>query len=235
MRRLAVIAAVSAIVLTMSSAAAAGSGKPPEKGTDCVAHYVDDKGKIIRTAVEPEGRKHGQFRCTGGQWVFGWDPFGPDDAITAGEIWIDPAGTASVRQFRGPALGNELTIGEIAAIAQAVTGSRAAVERAIVAVDDGKERTPEQIEALLAGKDTTGVKVLDTVDKPDPRKMTKDIIGDAGGTPETTVVYLSFWGAIKGFFAWVADTITDIGEWIDRHCEWEFSRDSFGIVIVCRW
>ncbi|WP_326549407.1 hypothetical protein [Micromonospora sp. NBC_01813] len=236
MRRLAVIAAVSAIVLTLSSTVAAGSGRPPEKDTDCVVHHVDDSGKIVRTEAAPEGRKLGQFRCVGGQWVFEWNPFGPDDAITADEIRIDPAGTASVSEFRGPALSNELTIGEIATIARVVTGSREAViERAIVAVDDGKTRTPEQIEALLAGKDTTGVKVLDTVDKPDLRLATKDLIDDAGGTPETTVVYLSIWGAIKGFFAWVVDTITDIGEWIDRHCHREFASTGFGITLVCRW
>ena len=102
-----------------------------------------------------------------------------------------------------------------------------------MAVDDGKERTPEQIEALLAGKDDTGVKVLDIVDKPDPAMSTKDLIDEAGGMPETTVVYFSLWGAIKAVFAWVGDTIGDIGEWFDRHCDWGPSPTAWA-VRACR-
>jgi hypothetical protein len=235
-RRLAVIGVVGGMVLTVSSTAVAETGKPPEKGTDCVVHYVDDRGGIIRTETEPEGRVHGQFHCVGGQWVFGWDPGSADDAIAADEIWIDPSGAVSARRFTGPALGNDLTLGEIAAIAQAVTGSREVmIDRAVVAVDDGKERAPEEIEALLAGKDTTGVRVLKTIEKPDPTRSTRDVIGEAGGTPESTVVYFSIWGAIKSVFAWVADTIQDIGEWIDRHCDWEPSPNGLGTVVVCHW
>lgn len=156
--------------------------------------------------------------------------------IVADAIWVDPSGTVSVRRFTGPALGNDLTLGEIAAIAQAVTGSRKVlIDRAIVAVDDGKERTPEQVEALLAGKDTTGVRVLKTIEKPDRASSAKDVIDEAGGTPETTVVYFSLWGAIKSALSWVADTIGEIGEWIDRHCGWGPSPNGLGVVITCRW
>ena len=170
--RLAVIGVVSGTVLAMSSAAVARPDKPPTKGTDCVVQHVDERGGIVRTETEPEGREHGQFRCEGGQWTFAWDPFGADDMIRAGEIQIDPAGAVSARRFTGPALGNDLTVGEIATIAQAVSGSREVlIDRAIVAVDDGKERTPEQIEALLAGKDDTGVRVLDIIEKPERRHV----------------------------------------------------------------
>ncbi|MEQ4305385.1 hypothetical protein ABNF97_29060 [Plantactinospora sp. B6F1] len=255
-RCLAVLGAVSGMVLAGSSAAisspaissaadasAAGSStvgsktsRPSEKGIDCVVQYVDERDEIIRTGTAPEGQVYGQFDCVRGQWVFAWDRGRTDKAIAADEIRIDPSGAVSVRRFTGPALGNDLTLGEITAIAQAVTGSReVTVDRAIVAVDDGKERTPEEIEALLAGKDTTGVRVLDTIEKPDPAKSTKDVIDEAGGTPESTVVYLSLWGAIKSVFAWVADTIHDIGEWLDRHCDWAPSPNGLGVVIVCRW
>ncbi|MFF0470562.1 hypothetical protein ACFYPX_24390 [Micromonospora zamorensis] len=233
--RLAVIGLVSGTVLAMSSAAVARTDKPPTKGTDCVVQHVDDRGGIVRTETEPEGREHGQFRCTGGQWTFAWDPFGADDMIRAGEIQIDPAGAVSARRFTGPALGNDLTVGEIATIAQAVSGSREVlIDRAIVAVDDGKERTPEQVEALLAGKDDTGVRVLDVIEKPNAAMSTKDVIDEAGGTPESTVVYFSIWGAIKSVFAWIVDTIGDIGEWIDDHCDLGSPND-FGDVVTCRW
>ncbi|MEU7921379.1 hypothetical protein [Micromonospora zamorensis] len=233
--RLAVIGVVSGTVLAMSSAAVARPDKPPTKGTDCVVQHVDERGGIVRTETEPEGREHGQFRCEGGQWTFAWDPFGADDMIRAGEIQLDPAGAVSARRFTGPALGNDLTVGEIATIAQAVSGSREVlIDRAIVAVDDGKERTPEQVEALLAGKDDTGVRVLDIIEKPNAAMSTKDVIDEAGGTPESTVVYFSIWGAIKSVFAWIVDTIGDIGEWIDDHCDLGSPND-FGDVVTCRW
>ncbi|MET8463133.1 hypothetical protein [Micromonospora zamorensis] len=233
--RLAVIGVVSGTVLAMSSAAVARPDKPPTKGTDCVVQHVDERGGIVRTETEPEGREHGQFRCEGGRWTFAWDPFGADDMIRAGEIQVDPAGAVSARRFTGPALGNDLTVGEIATIAQAVSGSREVlIDRAIVAVDDGKERTPEQIEALLAGKDDTGVRVLDIIEKPNAAMSTKDVIDEAGGTPESTVVYFSIWGAIKSVFAWIVDTIGDIGEWIDDHCDLGSPND-FGDVVTCRW
>ncbi|MCX5066858.1 hypothetical protein OOJ91_13485 [Micromonospora lupini] len=235
-RNLAVVGMVGGMLLATSSAAVARSDKPPTRGTDCVVQYIDERGGIVRTETEPEGREHGRFRCVAGQWTFAWDPFGADDRIVADEIWIDPSGAVSVRRFTGPALGNDLTMGEIAAIAQAVTGSGdVLIDRAIVAVDDGKERTPEQVEALLAGKDTTGVRVLKTIDKPDAALSAKDIIDEAGGTPETTVVYFSFWGAIKAALSWVADTIGEIGEWIDRHCGWGPSPNGLGVVVTCRW
>ncbi|MCG5473015.1 hypothetical protein LADH09A_000899 [Micromonospora sp. LAH09] len=233
--RLAVMGVVSATVLAMSSAAVAQTDKPPTKGTDCVVQHVDDRGGIVRTESEPEGREHGRFRCEGGQWTFAWEPFDTDDRITAGEIQIDPAGAVSVRRFTGPALGNDLTVGEIAGIAQAVSGSREVlIDRAIVAVDDGKERTPEQVEALLAGKDDTGVRVLGVIEKPNAAMSTKDVIDEAGGTPETTVVYFSLWGAIKSVFAWIVDTISDVGEWIDDHCDWGSPND-VGDLVTCRW
>ncbi|MFG1918661.1 hypothetical protein [Micromonospora sp. NPDC048898] len=233
--RIAVLGVVSATVLALPSTAVARTDKPPTKGTDCVVQHLDDRGGVVRTETEPPGRVHGQFRCEGGQWTFAWDPFGADDLITAGEIQIDPAGAVSVRRFTGPALGNDLTVGEIATIAQAVSGSREVlVDRAIVAVDDGRERTPEQIEALFAGKDDTGVRVLDIIEKPNAARSAKDVIDEAGGTPETTVVYFSLWGAIKSVIAWIVDTIDEIGEWIDDHCD-AGSPNDVGDVVTCRW
>ncbi|MEU8085645.1 hypothetical protein AB0B57_18745 [Micromonospora sp. NPDC049101] len=233
--QLTVLGVVSATVLALPTTAVARPDKPPTKGTDCVVQHLDDRGGVVRTETEPEGRVHGQFRCEGGRWTFAWDPFGADDLITASEIQIDPSGAVSVRRFTGPALGNDLTVGEIATIAQAVSGSREVlVDRAIVAVDDGKERTPEQIEALLAGKDDTGVRVLDIIEKPTAAMSTKDVIDEAGGTPETTVVYFSIWGAIKSVIAWIVDTIDDIGEWIDDHCG-SGSPNTVGDIVTCRW
>lgn len=60
------------------------------------------------------------------------------------------------------------------------------------------------------------------------------LIDEAGGTPETTVVYFSLWGAIKSVFAWIVDTIGEIGEWIDDHCDWG-SPNTVGDIVTCRW
>jgi hypothetical protein len=235
-RRLAVIGVVGGTVLTMSSAAVAQDDTQPEKGTGCVVQHVDERGGIVRTETESEGRMIGQFRCVDGQWTFDWTPFGADDAILADEIWVNPSGAVSVPRFTGPALGNDLTLGEVAAIAQAVTGSKEVeVDRAIVAVDDGKQRTPEEIEALLAGEDTTGVRVLGTIEKPDPAKSPKDLIDEVGGTPESTVVYFSLWGAIKGALAWVAGKLGDAVKWIDKHCKYVSDPSGQGSVFTCGW
>lgn len=234
--RLAVIGVAGGTVLAMSSTAVAQPDGTPDKGTDCVVQYTDDRGAVVRTGTESEGREYGQFRCLGGQWTFAWAPFDADDMIMSDEIWISPSGAVSVRRFTGPALGNDLTLGEIAAIEQAVSGSgRVTIDRAIVAVDDGKQRTPEQVAALLAGKDDTGVRVLGTVDKPDAAMSVEEIVDEAGGTPETTVVYFSLWGAIKAVFAWIVDTVNEVGDWIDRHCRWWPSSSGVGAVFECRW
>ena len=62
-----------------------------------------------------------------------------------------------------------------------------------------------------------------------------DLIHGAGGTPETTVVYFSLWGAIKGFFAWVVDTIHDIGTWLQEHCDVGPSWDGQSIEVTCQF
>jgi hypothetical protein len=233
--RLAVLGVAGGMVLTMPAAAVAQTGKAGKGGTDCVVEHVDERGEVRDTSTEPEGAVYGQFRCEGGQWVFAWAPFERDDAITAGEVQVDPAGTVSVRRFAGPALGNDLTVAEMAGIVQALSGSKEVMfDRAVVAVDDGKERTPEEIEALLAGKDTTGVRVLGTVEWPDPAKSSADLIDEVGGTPETTVVYFSIWGAIKDAIAWVVDTLNDIGDWLENHCWWG-PPSQIGVVVTCQW
>jgi hypothetical protein len=235
-RRLAVIGVIGGTVLATSSAAAAATDKQPDRGTDCVVQHVDERGGIVRTETESEGRMIGQFRCVGGQWTFAWAPFDADDAILADEIRVDPSGAVSVPRWTGPALGNDLTLGEIAAITRAVTGSNEVrIDRAIVAVDDGRQRTPEQIEALLAGRDTTGVRVLGAIDAPDPAKSPKNLIDEVGGTPETTVVYFSIWGAIKGALAWIAGKLGDALEWIHRNCRAVPNPGSPDFTVVCGW
>lgn len=235
MHRLAVLGVVSATGLALSAAAVAHTVEPRTSGSECVVEHVDERGAVTDTFAEREGAEYGQFRCEGGQWVFAWAPFERDDAITAGEIQVDPAGTISVRRFVGPAQGYELTMAEMAGIIQAVTGDRdVVIDRAVVTVDDGRERSPEEIEAILAGKDTDA-RVLGVIDRPDLALSTKDVIGETGGTPETTVVYFSIWGAIKGAFAWVVNKIEEVGEWIEEHCFWGPSSDGLGVSLTCRW
>ncbi len=232
--RSAVLGVISGMVLAMPAVAVARPDEPRKGGTDCVVQYLDERGEVIKTATEPERAVHGQFRCVGGEWEFAWAPFERADAITASEIQVDPAGNVSVRQFAGPALTGKLTMAEIAGITAALTGEKKLmIDRAVVVVDDGRKRTPKEIEALLAGKDTTGAKVLKVVDRPDPAKTMDDIIADVG-TKEPTVVYLSFWGAIKRAIAWVVGVLEEIGEVVRDHCR-VVPGPNYGVVFTCEW
>lgn len=232
--RLAVVGVVSGTVLAMSSAAVAQAEKPPQKGADCVVQHVDERGKVLRTETAPEGREYGQLRCVAGKWTFAWAPFGADDMITADEIQINPAGTASVRRFTGPALGNDLTVGEMTGIAQAVSGSRGADRprdrggRRRQGADPGAGRGAAGRQGHHRGTGAGHHREAECrhVDEGRHRRGRRH--------PETTVVYFSIWGAIKAAIAWIVDTLGDIGEWIDDHCDLGSPND-FGDIVTCRW
>ncbi|GIH05555.1 hypothetical protein Rhe02_36220 [Rhizocola hellebori] len=233
--RLTALGVVSGLALAMPAAAVARTGEPLAGSGECVVQQTDLRGRVTGTTVEREGAVYGQFRCAGGQWVFTWAPFGRDDIVTASEIQVDPTGTVLARRLTGPALSRDLTMADMAAIAEATTGSgRAVVERAVVVADDGRQRTPAEIEALLAGRDTTGARVLDVIDRPDAAMSTNDLVGGAGGTPGSTVVYFSIWGAIKGFFQWIADKLNDLGSWLKEHCDIGPSWDGQSIEVTCQ-
>ena len=235
--RLAVLGVVGGLALAMSAMAVSGPAmageEPPGSDTGCAVEHLDERGAVTDTSVEPKGAVYGEFGCVGGHWEFAWAPFGPDDAITADAVQVDPAGTVSVRQFAGPALAGDVTMAEIAGIARAIGGGKdAVIDRAVVAVDDGRERSPAEIEALLAGKDTTGAKVLKTIDRPDPSAGIKGITDGVGGQ-EPTVVYFSILGALKDAFSWVVDKIHDAVDWVKENCT--VRPSGLGVVIVCTW
>ncbi|GAA1420530.1 hypothetical protein [Catellatospora coxensis] len=227
MRRLMVAALAVGTTLAVAGAAApALAGDRAGGKVDCVVEQVDERGEVRGTSTEPEGAQVGEFRCVAGLWQFGWAPYEADDLITAPAVQVGPKGQVSVRRFHRPERGGDLTFGEMAEIARVITGGKAAVfQRAVVTVDDGRERTPAEVEAILAGKDTTGAKVLRTVDKLDPASTVQDVVDGAGGG-EPVVVYLlsEIWDAITGAVSavidWVVDGIDGIGDWIHDHCTW---------------
>lgn len=236
--RLAVLGVVGGLVLAATPAAAlAGAGELKTINGECVVQQVDERGQVTDTSTAREGEVYGQFRCVAGQWEMTRSPFDRGDTVTSPEIQVDRSGNVSVQRLAGPALGLEMTMSEMARVVRALTGDEVAVNRAVVAVDDGRRRTPEEVQALLAGKDTTGARVLGVVDRLDPAMSTKDVIDETGGTPETTVVYFSIWGGLKRAFAWVVDTLQDIGEWVGVNCHLEPSPTGDGIDLVCevRW
>lgn len=231
--RVVLLAAVGGMALAATPAHAASAVEASEQ---CVVEQVDERGGVTHTSAAREGSVYGQFRCVGGQWELETSPFERGDAITSGAIQVDPSGNVSASRLSGPALSYGMSLAEMARVYQAVTGEAVTIERAVVTVDDGRIRTPEQIEALLAGRDTTGARVLDIVDRPDQALSPGDIVGDAGGTPGNTVVYLSIWGAIKNAFWSVVDAVTDAYDWLDEHCDWHFvPPPNFGIELRCRF
>ncbi|MEV6963945.1 hypothetical protein AB0M47_02440 [Hamadaea sp. NPDC051192] len=235
--RLAVLGAIGGMALATTAAAtpAVAGEAAPIKG-ECVIEHVDERGQVVDTASAREGEEYGPFRCADGQWKLVRNPFDRDDAVTSLEIQIDPAGTVLPGRLVGPALGAGMTLHDMASLVQALTGEKVVVDRAIVAVDDGRQRTPEQVRALLAGKDTTGVRVLGEFDRLDQAMTVKDVIdGAEGADPETTVVYFSIWGAIKDAFAWVVKKLRAVGDWLDEHCHLEPSPTGDGADLVCEF
>jgi CubicO group peptidase (beta-lactamase class C family) len=232
--RLAVLGVVGGLVLAATPAATlAGADELKTINGECVVQHVDERAQVTDTTFAREGEVYAQFSCAKEQWELTPSPFDRGDTVTSPEIQVDPAGNVSVQRIVGPALGYGMTLGEMARVVQALTGDEVVVDKAVVAVDDGRQRTHEEIQALLAGKDTTGARVLGVVDRPDAAMSTKDVIDETGGGPETTVVYFSIWGAIKGAIAWIVDGIQKIGEWISDNCHLEPSPTGDGIDLVC--
>ncbi|MFE9206779.1 hypothetical protein [Micromonospora sp. NPDC007230] len=236
--RVAVLGAIGGIALATTAAATpvVAGESTPIKG-ECVIEHVDERGQVTETASAQEGDEYGQFRCADGQWKLVRNPFDRDDAVTSLEIQIDPAGNVSPGRLAGSALGMGMTLGDMARLVQALTGDQeVVVDRAIVAVDDGRQRTPEEVQALLAGKDTTGVRVLGEFDRLDPKMTTRDIIDvTEGADPETTVVYFSIWGAIKDALNWVVKKLRAAGDWLAEHCHLEPSPTGGGADLVCEF
>lgn len=235
--RLAVLGAIGGIALATTAAATpAVAGESTPINGNCVIEHVDERGQVTDTASAQEGKEYGRFRCADGQWKLVRNPFDRDDAVTSLEIQIDTAGNVSPGRLVGSALGMGMTLGDMARLVQALTGEEVVVDRAIVAVDDGRQRTPEEVQALLAGKDTTGVRVLGEVDRLDQTMTTKDIIDSTeGADPDATVVYFSIWGAIKGALNWVVKKLRAAGDWLAEHCHLEPSPTGDGADLICEF
>jgi hypothetical protein len=221
MRRLMPVAlAASTLVAAFGMASPAAAGKA-DKGSGCAVQHVDERGQPRGTSSEPEGTVRGEFRCVDGAWRYSWAPFGPDDFVAAAQLQVDPKGGVWPIGYERLGHRRQLTLGERADIARAFTGARAvAITRVLVAVDDGRQRTSEEILALFAGKDATGAKVLRTVDRPDPAATVGDIIDGVDDGPVVVYFLSEIWDGIVGFFAWVGDVIDGIGDWIDENCIW---------------
>ena len=197
--------------------AAAVAGAPPANATGCVVDHVDQGGEVVGTSTAPAGAKYGQFSCAGGQWAYAW---GATNVVTAPAIQVDPTGSVSVQQVDGPPLNYGITVGNLASLTGAMAGSQTVVVRkAIVTVNDGRVRTPAEIAALLAGKDTTGIKVLGIADQPDAARSVGDIVTGFGGTPPTTVVYFwsELWNRITNA---IKDIVNTVVNWASQHCNY---------------
>ncbi|WP_221470595.1 hypothetical protein [Allocatelliglobosispora scoriae] len=217
------VALAASCAAALTGVAAPAAAGVAGKSTDCVVQEVDARGAVHEKLV-PEGTKLGAFRCVNGLWQYAWAPFGPDDLVTAPALRVDAKGRVSVDRFDRPEHSSDLTIGELAGITSAITGGRAVFQRAVVAVDDGKKRTPAEVAALLAGKDTTGAKVLRVIDRLDPQSDLPDTVGDTGGEPVVVYLLSEIWdaitGAVEAVIDWVVDGVGGIGDWINNHCIW---------------
>jgi hypothetical protein len=236
---LAAAAAGTALAVAGAAYPAAAGEKPSGKGSECVVQAIDERGEVRDSWVEKEGSRLGEFVCTSEGWQYS---FGREESITAPRLQVDPEGKVTAPEYERPARARALTFSEMADVLRVVRGSREAGTflRAVVAIDDGRERSPEEVEAILAGKDTTGAKIVRTFDRLDPDATVDDVV-DESGTEEDVVVYLlgGIWDAIKGAISdavnWVIDGINDIGDWFDDHCTWFPPPPPVGTIVVCQF
>jgi len=190
-----------------------------------------------RTSSAPDGTHAGSFRCAGGHWEL---PAGAD-VITADVVAVDAAGTVTAPAYSLSTKGDNPTMAQLAGLAQALNGSKqSAIASVVVAADDGKVRTPTEVKALFAGKDTTGLRVLAKYDQPAAGATVGDLV-DQAGSSGPTVVYFSVWGAVKAAVGWVVDGLKSIGnaiegaaddiaDWVTAHCHYEVVNNRFTII-----
>jgi hypothetical protein len=223
MRKLLLVALAASTTVAVAGVAGPAMAKPDPTG-GCVVQQLDERGAVRTTWVEKQDAKRGEFRCAGGVWEYRWAPFKSDDVITAPALQVDPAGRISAHDYSRPGRGGDLTLGELANIGRVTTGADAVIlSGAVVLADDGKKRTAAEIEAILAGKDTTGAKVLRVVDKIDPESTVGGVVDGTGGNGPVVVYFWgglwdSITGAITGALNWIVDGLNQIGDWIDSHC-----------------
>ncbi|MEK8109743.1 hypothetical protein NKG94_45460 [Micromonospora sp. M12] len=208
---------VSGTVLAMSTAAVAHTDKPPQKG-DCVVQHVDDRGEVVRTTTEPEGREHGQFRCVAGRWTFAWAPFGADDLITADEIQIDPSGAVSARRFAAPRSATPSRW----ARSPASPEPSAAVARCWSTARSWRSTTARsglrsRSRRCWPARTPPGYGCW-TSSRSRMRPCRRRTSSTRPAAPRDDSRLLQHLGRDQGLFAWIVDTIGDIGEWIDDHC-----------------
>ncbi|MFC0526607.1 hypothetical protein [Phytohabitans kaempferiae] len=215
MMYLAVVGAASATVMavTTGTAAIANVDTSSLLLTDCVVRHLDERGGVADSSTERHGSVLGQFRCTNGKWELLSELVDRRSAFKADEVVKHVDGTVSVRKMVSLGSSHDLTIAERTGLLRAVTGdATATIEGAIVAVDDGRERTEAELQALLAGNDTTGVRVVGQVNLPAAGQTQADIIGQVGGDPGGDYV-LYFWSKIIKLAAaavvWAAEKIYD--------------------------
>jgi hypothetical protein len=233
MRRLILVALAAGAAVAM---AGTESLAVPKGGKGCVIEIVDERGQVRETKTEPEGTKRGEFVCSGGVWLYS---VGQDDFVKIPRLQVGPEGKTTAREFVRPARTRPLTLGQMADIDRAMRGARESgvFMRAVIAVDDGRKRTPEEVEALLHGKDATGAKILRTIERPDSAKSPEDLVNDLGPTEPVVVYFWSeIWDAITDAVNWVIDGIGGIIGEIWEHCSVgpSFPPD-FGFDIDCSW
>ena len=117
-------------------------------------------------------------------------------------VWVGLATVAVVAGLlvgAGPAAAGErgdgsLSLGQIQSLAERATGERLGDLQRVVVVDGvTRDLTPEQMDALLAGKDVDGITVRLAVDDPSLDSTVGDLFDKAGVTGSTSArVILDF-------------------------------------------
>jgi hypothetical protein len=175
MSRVLAVGMVAGAIVSATGPAFAADDKPAPKGKDCVVENVDDNGNTVSTSTVPEGTVVGVFHCSGGEWKFGWYPFDAFVSGTAGPLAVNTSGLVEGAVLNVDTREGKLAVREIQSVVEkAFDEPLATPDKAIVVADRGTDLSAGEIEALLAGKDVDGVKLLATV-QPKPEHSINDL------------------------------------------------------------
>lgn len=177
------VGVIAGAIMSAGGVALAEDDGPPSGGKGCLVEIVDANGNTIGFEVVPEGTVISLFHCRGGEWHFGWFPF---DALVSGstdQVTVDEKGLVKDAVLEVDTRDGDLAVREMLSVVERLFDEAvdAPGKAAVVTFTDRRgELSPEEIGALLDGRDVAGVKVLALGD-PRPEETINDLDEGSGG------------------------------------------------------
>jgi hypothetical protein len=182
---------IAGAIMSVTGAAHAEDNDPPVGTRTCIVEYIDEHGNTIRRETVPEGTVVGPFVCRRGDWTFNFWPFNALVAGSTGGLTLDQNGSVADAVLDVDTRDGGLEVRELVSIVERLLGETAdSAGRAVVVATERGELLPEDLTALLGGREVPGVRILSTT-YPRPDTTLGDLGGsdDGSGVTAKKVVY----------------------------------------------